>query len=142
MVRRGSTVRVRQRALQKRRTSALFCSARLAPERTCGGYGAVYGAFRFEVLSVHVPPKAKSRPPERVFSRSSYGRPAMNRENSLSDGSHVSKLLAPLAVGDRLPWKLDREGRPQWLVVVDVLSATSYLVRYPDGKTEILVDSE
>jgi hypothetical protein len=54
MVRRGSTVRVRQRAPQERRTSALFCSARLAPERTCGGYGAVYGAFRFEVLAVHV----------------------------------------------------------------------------------------
>jgi hypothetical protein len=59
MVRRGSTVRVRQRALQKRRTSALFCSARLAPGRTCDGHGAVYGAFRFEGLAVHVPPEAK-----------------------------------------------------------------------------------
>jgi hypothetical protein len=56
--------------------------------------------------------------------------------------SHVSKLLAPLAVGDRLPWRLDREGRPLWLVVVEVIGATSYLVQYPDGKTEILVDSE
>jgi hypothetical protein len=45
MVRRGSTVRVRQRALQKRRTSALFCSGRVARHRTCGRYGAVYGAF-------------------------------------------------------------------------------------------------
>src|SRR5690242_16757323 len=45
MVRRGSTVRVRQRALQKRRTSALSRSGRLALRRTCGGYGAVYGAF-------------------------------------------------------------------------------------------------
>jgi len=45
MVRRGSTVRVRQRALQKRRKSALCRSGRLAPRRTCGGYGAVYGAF-------------------------------------------------------------------------------------------------
>jgi hypothetical protein len=53
-----------------------------------------------------------------------------------------SSLLAPLAVGDRLPWKLDHEGEPQWLVVVDVLSSTSYLVRYPDGSTETLVDSE
>jgi hypothetical protein len=35
-----------------------------------------------------------------------------------------------------------RKGRPQWSVVVEVLSATSYLVQYPDGKTEILVDSE
>src|SRR5437764_14003028 len=46
MVRRGSTVRVRQRALQKRRTSALSRSDRLAPDRTCSGYGAVYGAFK------------------------------------------------------------------------------------------------
>lgn len=66
----------------------------------------------------------------------------MYRRNASPDGSHVSKLLAPLAVGDRLPWKLDREGRPRWLVVVEVISATSYLVQYPDGKTEILVDSE
>jgi hypothetical protein len=56
--------------------------------------------------------------------------------------SHVSKLLAPLAVGDQLPWKLDRDGQPQWLIVVEVINSTSYLVRYPDGKTEILVDSE
>jgi hypothetical protein len=93
-------------------------------------------------LPVRVPPEAKSRPPERVFSGSSYGRPVMNRRSPLSDGSHVSKLLSPLAVGDRLPWKLDREGRPRWLVVVDVLSATSYFVQHPDDKTEILVDSE
>src|SRR5438045_3045775 len=45
MVRRGSTVRVRQRALQKRRTSALSRSERLALDPACGGYGAVYGAF-------------------------------------------------------------------------------------------------
>jgi len=47
MVRRGSSVRVRQRALQKRRKSVPSRSDRLAPCRTCGGYGAVYGAFRF-----------------------------------------------------------------------------------------------
>ena len=34
------------------------------------------------------------------------------------------------------------DGEPQWLVVVEVIKPTSYLVRYPDGKTEILVDSE
>jgi hypothetical protein len=39
-------------------------------------------------------------------------------------------------------WKLDRDGLPQWLIVVEVIDPTSYLVRYPDGKTEILVDSE
>src|SRR5919204_2232800 len=48
MVRRGSTVRVRQRALQKRRTSALFRSERVAPRRTCTGYGALYGAFKLK----------------------------------------------------------------------------------------------
>jgi ABC-type branched-subunit amino acid transport system substrate-binding protein len=37
MVRRGSTVRVRQRALQKRRKSALSRSGQLAPVRTGGG---------------------------------------------------------------------------------------------------------
>jgi hypothetical protein len=45
MVRRGSTVRVRQRALQKRRKSPLSRSRRLALPRTYAGYGAVYGAF-------------------------------------------------------------------------------------------------
>jgi hypothetical protein len=55
--------------------------------------------------------------------------------------SHTS-LLAPLSVGDRLPWKLDHDGEPQWLVVIDVLSSTSYLVRYPDGSTETLANSE
>lgn len=51
-------------------------------------------------------------------------------------------LLAPLEVGDRLPWKLERDGEPQWLTVIDIASDTSYIVRYPDGATELLVDSE
>src|SRR6266536_592465 len=46
MVRRGSPVRVRKRALQKRRKSALSHSDRLARNPTCAGYGAVYGAPR------------------------------------------------------------------------------------------------
>jgi hypothetical protein len=46
MVRRGSTVRVRQRALQKRRKSALFLQDEFARAPVCSGYGAVYGAFR------------------------------------------------------------------------------------------------
>jgi uncharacterized protein DUF1275 len=46
MVRRGSTVRVRQRALQKACTAGLFLSDELAQAPACGGYGAVYGAFR------------------------------------------------------------------------------------------------
>jgi hypothetical protein len=74
--------------------------------------------------------------------RSSYGRRAYEQTDVLVGRSSVSKLLTPLAVDDRLPWKLDREGQPLWLVVVELLSPTSYLVQYPDGKTEILVDSE
>jgi hypothetical protein len=50
-------------------------------------------------------------------------------------------LLAPLAVGDELPWRLDRNGNPQWLAVVARISADSYLVHYPDGATAVLVDS-
>jgi hypothetical protein len=51
-------------------------------------------------------------------------------------------FLAPLKVGDRLPWKLDRDGEPQWLTVIEVVSSVSYVVRYPDGTSEFLVDSE
>lgn len=50
--------------------------------------------------------------------------------------------LAPLEVGDLIPWKLDASGEPQWLEVVHVLDAVSYLVRYPDGSHEVLTDSE
>jgi hypothetical protein len=52
-----------------------------------------------------------------------------------------SSLLAPLTIGNRLPWELDHEGDPQWLVVIDMLSPTSYVVRYPDGSLGALVDS-
>ena len=45
MVRRGSTVRVRQRALQKPRTRG-FSSPLLADPAACGRYGAHYGALR------------------------------------------------------------------------------------------------
>jgi len=54
----------------------------------------------------------------------------------------MRKLLSPLKIGDQLPWKLDRSGEPQWLTVSEVLSDTSYLVRYPDGTVETLIDSE
>jgi hypothetical protein len=50
--------------------------------------------------------------------------------------------LAPLQVGDRLPWKLERDGEPQWLTVIEIPSDTSYIVRYPDGATELVVDFE
>jgi hypothetical protein len=54
----------------------------------------------------------------------------------------MSQLLAPLNAGDKLPWRLDRDGEPQWLTVVEVLSDTGYVVRYPDGSLETLTDSE
>src|SRR5204862_511216 len=50
-VRRGSTVRVRQRALQKACTAAAYRAEPLAPSSTCGGYGALYGAFRSKTSS-------------------------------------------------------------------------------------------
>jgi hypothetical protein len=49
MVRRGSPVRVRKRALQKRRTCALFRSDLFGRRGMCGGYGASDGAFRSKV---------------------------------------------------------------------------------------------
>ena len=53
-----------------------------------------------------------------------------------------AKLLAPLAVGDKLPWRLRRDGEPEWLVVVAVIDGSRYRVRYPDGTTSVLVDSD
>ena len=47
MVRRGSAVRVRQRASQKRRKSAPFLSRAFAGSPVCVVCGALYGAFRF-----------------------------------------------------------------------------------------------
>jgi hypothetical protein len=46
MVRRGSTVRVRQRALQKPRKSGVSHQDWFAVDRTCGGCGARCGAVR------------------------------------------------------------------------------------------------
>jgi hypothetical protein len=54
----------------------------------------------------------------------------------------MTRLLAPLVVGDKLPWRLDADGEPHWLTVIDVVSEVSYLVRYPDGTIQLLVDSE
>src|SRR5262249_25188170 len=52
MVRRGSTVRVRQRASQRRCTSTLFLSNLLARVPVCGRYGAVYLARYFRSIGV------------------------------------------------------------------------------------------
>src|SRR5215203_7073670 len=48
MVRRGSTVRVRQRALQKPRKSRLFLLKELAEAPVCGGYGALLWSFQVQ----------------------------------------------------------------------------------------------
>ena len=52
LVRRGSTVRVRQRALQKPRKAQLFLSGALERSTACGRYGALYRAFRSRSVSV------------------------------------------------------------------------------------------
>ena len=54
----------------------------------------------------------------------------------------MTRTLAPLKVGDKLPWRLGTDGEPQWLTVIEVVSDVSYLVRYPDGTIELLADSE
>jgi hypothetical protein len=72
MVRRGSTVRVRQRALQKRRKSANFSSRELARSPACGAYGALYGAFRFRA---HAPKRRKWRIRQNCSSDASGSRP-------------------------------------------------------------------
>ena len=62
-------------------------------------------------------------------------------ERRPKEGGETRSLLAPLAVGDELPWKLSREGHPQWLVVIEVIGTERYVVEYPDGATQVLVDS-
>src|SRR5947207_1554435 len=42
-IERGSTVRVRQRALQRPRKAGLFLLSRLARSAACSEYGALYG---------------------------------------------------------------------------------------------------
>jgi hypothetical protein len=53
-----------------------------------------------------------------------------------------AELLAPLAVGDKIPLQLRRDGEPEWWVVVGVIEDSRYRVRYPDGTTSVLADSE
>jgi len=57
-------------------------------------------------------------------------------------GGRSPKLLAPLAVGDTVPWRLRRDGEPEWLVVVEVLEPSRYRVRHPDDTISVLIDSE
>jgi hypothetical protein len=52
-------------------------------------------------------------------------------ERRRDEGSLTGSLLAPLAAGDKLPWKLATDGQPQWLVVIDVMGPDRYVVLYP-----------
>jgi hypothetical protein len=54
---------------------------------------------------------------------------------------HAQSSLAPLTVGDRLPWRLDEDGKPMWLTISEVLGPAHYAVRYPDGHVVVLTDS-
>lgn len=54
----------------------------------------------------------------------------------------TAPVLARLHVGNHLPWQLDRGGEPPWVTVIEVVSDVSYMVRYPDGTTQLLVDSD
>jgi hypothetical protein len=75
MVRRGSTVRVRQRALQKRRKTALSQSKQLARAPVCCRYGAVYGAFRSRPPVSATPPAPRDARRRRSIAVSRrYGR--------------------------------------------------------------------
>jgi hypothetical protein len=65
----------------------------------------------------------------------------MGKPSDIGSG-RSAKLLAPLAVGDALPWRLRRDGEPEWLVVVEIVDGSRYRVRHPDGTTSVLVDSE
>ena len=64
----GSTVRVRQRALQRPRKSGLFPG--LARSPMCGRYGALYGAFRSKKAPQSSAPRVPARP--QMADRSRY----------------------------------------------------------------------
>jgi hypothetical protein len=55
-------------------------------------------------------------------------------------GAATTGILAPLKVGDRIPYRMTAIG-PTWLVVVEVLGPKSYVVEYPDGHREVLRDA-
>src|SRR5438034_6358503 len=63
MVRRGSTVRVRQRALQKPRITGPFGMCSVGPRPDKGVDGAVYGAFASRTRCIRPPPPRPAIPP-------------------------------------------------------------------------------
>jgi hypothetical protein len=71
----------------------------------------------------------------------SYGRHLMCKHSDIA-GAETPELLAPLAIGDELPWRRRWDGELQWLVVVELIDGSSCRVRYPNGTTGVLVDSE
>jgi hypothetical protein len=86
MVRRGSTVRVRQRALQKPRTTGLFTSDRFADSRTWGRYGALYGAFRSKTRSWRAALRATARRQRR------FGAPQLPRSGCSASRTRPASL--------------------------------------------------
>ena len=50
-------------------------------------------------------------------------------------------LLAPLGIGDVLPWRLGPDCGPEWLTVVEVVGGSTRRIRYADGTAGVVVDS-
>jgi hypothetical protein len=114
----GSTVRVRQRALQKPRLTALFVSDRLAGSRTWGRYGALFGAFRSKTRSWraaqrqpgHRPVEANARAPiaggaklrrhadELLHETSRLRRSLCRSSPKAPDTRHVMQTIEPAAL--------------------------------------------
>jgi hypothetical protein len=113
--RRGSAVRVRQRALQKRRKSALCLLSAFAGSPVCSGYGAPYRAFRFRAPLRSVKKWANS--PE-GWSRAAY----------MSTSHEVASLL--LRSGGGAASRARRE--PE----VSVSAARASLAQHPPGVTQ------
>ena len=85
----------------------------LADSAACGGYGAAYGAFRLQT-----PPTAASE--DASYELTSHHRAIVDELMCSDEPDAPPRLLAPLDVGDRLPWKLDRNRESRWLTVIEV----------------------
>ena len=78
----GSTVRVRQRALQRPRKTGLLLSGPLARSTTCGRYGALYGASRSRSISVRGEKRPHCRHDVASAATASPGTAALSRRRS------------------------------------------------------------
>jgi hypothetical protein len=102
LVRRGVIGSSPSEGSAKSRKSPGLCSGRLAEAAECGGFGAVYGAFKFQTPRCGVRGcELQADEPTRAIVDALM----CSHEPDAADG-----LLVPLHVGDRLPWKLDRHG--------------------------------